>query len=166
MMKGFFLTGLLTAACVFFVCSSGQAQDYSGFWKMRCEWMERSGAALLASFAHPNDTYEGFEIVSCDYSKLVVEISFRSFIHSYTSRYEIARGDNDGMPYFRHVTQLSNGTPTRSFVRWSKQSRYSAKYREDNMSKKYGKLYFSDLSYGKMAAAALEIEFLQTRIPD
>ncbi|MBR1570703.1 MAG: hypothetical protein IJ651_08240 [Bacteroidales bacterium] len=165
-MKRFFLAVFLTAVCAFSACPCGQAQDFSGFWKLRCEWMEGPGAAFLASFAHPNDTYEGYEIVSCDSSRLVVEIAFRSFIHAYTSRYEIARGDHDGMPYFRHVTQLSNGTPTRSFTRWSKQSRYSAKYREDNLSRMYGALYFSDLSYGKMAAAALEIEFLQTRIPD
>ena len=71
-------------------------------WRAMCEWIEEEGAEYLASYAHPNDSYEGSYVVSSNSNRIVVEIRFESFLHYYTSRYEKA----NLYPFFRSLLVL------------------------------------------------------------
>lgn len=172
-MKVFFIKIMLVLSLLGSACFNAFSQNEDmDYWQEMYEWMDRDGARLLASYAHPNDDYIGHSITSFTSSKMVVRIQFRAIgLIPLYSTYEIARGDYEftvlvfpvKLPYFRNVIERSNGSPRPSFQMWNTYGRYPRLYEESKnaFEEMYGRDSFYSLSDGKKAAAALEIEFLE-----
>ena len=93
----FFLSALLL--CTF----TANAQT----WDDMVRWLRNDGMETLASLAHPydyaNDKVVRYNFVRASSSSVVIEITYRGFIFTYTDTYEIVRGNYNGSPYFRTV---------------------------------------------------------------
>lgn len=145
---------------VFFVLGVRcQAQS----WSDMTSWFRNRGYELLAVYAHPTDDMVSHEIVSTSSSNIIVKIRFEGIIRYYTCKYEIIRGDYDGVTFFKTVKVLDEGSFPTSFDAWNMMPRaFSSIYSQmdDVMPKLYGERSFNDLSLGKQAAFALFVEFL------
>lgn len=129
-------------------------------WDDCLDWFKYSGVEFLATYAHPTNNMEDFEIIET-YPDIVVRIDFEGTFSDFSSTYKIVKGYINGVPYFRNVRILNENVLIGSFKAWSNAPRLHPNiYREFEFYKLYDDVRnFEDLSLGKQAAAALMMEF-------
>lgn len=156
---------LVATVCLLMAANVSRAQS----WGEMCEWVKDYGWRTIASMGHPND-----DVVShyVEYNSSMVKVTIVYHdcipffgIGDYTCKYEVRKGTNEGITFFRTIAVPVEGyKASPSFVWWSNnlvsEDTYEG-YSSSGLSALYGVGQWYQLSLNQKAAVILFKEFLE-----